>query len=79
MSPDFLELLSALVAAEARFLVVGGYAVGFHARPRATKDLDVWFDRASDNTPRVLAALPRSVRRLPRCPPTTWRPRTSSS
>ena len=39
-SEDFRDLLSALSAAEARFIVVGGYAVGNHGRPRATKDLD---------------------------------------
>lgn len=57
MNPDFLDLLASLAAADARFLVVGGYAVGFHARPRATKDLDLWFDPSPDNTPRVLDAL----------------------
>lgn len=41
MNEDFLELLSALLDAEARFLVIGAYAVGIHGRPRATKDLDV--------------------------------------
>jgi hypothetical protein len=44
LSPDFRDLLSALSAAEARFLVVGGYAVALHGRPRATKDLDVWVE-----------------------------------
>jgi hypothetical protein len=39
MSPDFLDLLRALLGAEARFLVVGAYAVGVHGHPRATKDL----------------------------------------
>jgi hypothetical protein len=44
MSPDFLDLLRAFSAANARFLVVGAYAVGVHGRPRATKDLDVWVE-----------------------------------
>jgi hypothetical protein len=30
MSPDFLDLLRALSAADARFLVIGAYAVGVH-------------------------------------------------
>lgn len=42
MNDDFLELLSAFRDAEARFLVIGAYAVGVHGRPRATKDIDVW-------------------------------------
>lgn len=44
MSPDFLDLLRAFSVANARFLVVGAYAVGVHGRPRATKDLDVWVE-----------------------------------
>ena len=39
---DFEELLAILNAREVRYLVVGGYAVAFHAQPRATKDLDLW-------------------------------------
>jgi hypothetical protein len=42
MNADSLDLPTALNAVEARFLVVGAYAVGVHGRPRATKDLDVW-------------------------------------
>ncbi len=57
MNEDFLALLSALNAAEARFLVVGAYAVGVHGRPRATKDLDIWVEASKDNATRVLAAL----------------------
>jgi hypothetical protein len=57
MNADFLDLLTALNAAEARFLVVGGYAVGVHGRPRATKDLDVWIEASPDNASRVMRAL----------------------
>ncbi|HET7544069.1 MAG TPA: hypothetical protein VFK05_29560 [Polyangiaceae bacterium] len=57
MSPDFLDLLRALLAAEARFMIVGAYAVGVHGRPRATKDLDVWVEASVTNAPKVLAAL----------------------
>jgi hypothetical protein len=41
MYPDFKELLSTLNAHKIKYLIVGGYAVGFHAQPRATKDLDI--------------------------------------
>lgn len=57
MSPDFLDLLRALLAADAQFMVVGAYAVGVHGHPRATKDLDVWVRASTDNAPRVMAAL----------------------
>lgn len=57
MNPDFLDLLRALLDAEARFLIVGAYAVGIHGRPRATKDIDVWVEASDDNAPRVIGAL----------------------
>lgn len=57
MNEDFLDLLSALCAADARFLVVGAYAVGVHGRPRATKDLDVWIEPSRENAARVMRAL----------------------
>jgi hypothetical protein len=57
LSPDFRDLLCALSEADARFLIVGGYAVAAHGRPRATKDLDVWVEASPENAPRVLQAL----------------------
>lgn len=41
MYPDFKELLSIFNAHRVKYLIVGGYAVGFHSQPRATKDLDL--------------------------------------
>jgi hypothetical protein len=57
VNPDFVDLLRALSATEARFLVVGAYAVSLHARPRATGDIDVWIDATPDNASRVFRAL----------------------
>lgn len=59
MSPskDFEELFAFLDAHEVRFLVVGGYAFAFHAKPRYTKDLDILIDSTPDNAQRILQAL----------------------
>ena len=57
MNQDFVELLRALSAVEARFLVVGAFAVSFHSRPRATGDLDLWVEPTAENAARVLRAL----------------------
>jgi hypothetical protein len=57
MTPDFLDLLRALLDADARFMIVGAYAVGVHGRPRATKDLDVWVEATAANAPKVISAL----------------------
>src|SRR5580658_7083912 len=39
MYQDYKDLLSAFHAHSVRYLIVGGYAVIFHAQPRYTKDL----------------------------------------
>jgi hypothetical protein len=57
MNADFLDLLGCLFAAEARFLIVGGYAVAAHGHVRATKDLDIWVEATPDNANRVIEAL----------------------
>ncbi len=57
VNPDFRDLFAALNAAGARYLLVGGYAVAFHAQPRFTKDLDVWTDPDAANAGRVFEAL----------------------
>jgi len=57
VNDDFLELLSALLAAKTRFLVVGAYAVGVHGHPRATKDIDVRVEGTPANAECVIAAL----------------------
>ena len=57
MNPDFRELLRALSDADARFLIVGAYAVSYHAEPRATADLDLWIDATPENAERVYRAL----------------------
>ncbi len=56
-SQDYEEFIAALNAHGVRYLVVGAHAVAFHARPRATKDLDILFEATSANAAKVLAAL----------------------
>jgi hypothetical protein len=57
MNRDFVEMLSALSAAGARFLVVGAHALAAHGAPRATGDLDIWIGATPENAARVLQAL----------------------
>ena len=42
MNQDYKDLLSAFHAHGVRYLIVGGYAVIFHAQPRFTKDIDLF-------------------------------------
>ena len=50
------EFLTELNRAAVRFLIVGAYAVAFHAKPRYTKNLDVLVETTTD-----VAAPPASV------------------
>ena len=42
LSRDFKEFVALLNAHEVEYLVVGGYAMALHGRPRHTGDLDIW-------------------------------------
>lgn len=57
LSHDFSEFVGFCEAHEVRYLIIGGYAVGFHGHVRYTKDLDVWVEPTVDNAELVLAAL----------------------
>ena len=57
MNRDFLDILRELSAAQADYLVIGAFAVGVHAEPRATGDLDVFVRPSGGNAERVFAAL----------------------
>jgi hypothetical protein len=57
MNRDFVEMLAALSAAGADYLVVGAYALAAHGRPRATGDLDILVRATPENARRVWAAL----------------------
>ncbi|MBV8531780.1 MAG: hypothetical protein JO104_10715 [Candidatus Eremiobacteraeota bacterium] len=50
-------MLVAFNAARVKYLVVGAYAYGRYAIPRATGDLDLWIDREPENARRVFGAL----------------------
>jgi hypothetical protein len=54
---DFHDVLAALLAADARFIVVGAHALAAHGIPRATVDIDVWVDPDPENAQRVWKAL----------------------
>jgi hypothetical protein len=56
-NPNFKDLLSALNDCNAKYLVVGGYAVMIHSEPRYTKDLDIWVEATPENALLVYRAL----------------------
>lgn len=56
---DFKELLEEFDREAVKFVLVGGYAVAFHGRPRATKDIDLLLEGSLENLERAAAALAR--------------------
>ncbi|MCI0485941.1 MAG: hypothetical protein L0229_04995 [Blastocatellia bacterium] len=46
-----------LNANRVEYLLIGGYAVGYHGYPRATVDMDVWVSIHPDNAEKVVRVL----------------------
>jgi hypothetical protein len=57
LNKDFREFIELLNENEVKYLIVGGYAVGFHGYPRYTKDLDIWILAAHENSQKIMNAL----------------------
>jgi len=57
MYQDYKDLLSAFHAHGVKYLIVGGYAVIFHAQPRFTKDIDLFIKADPSNARATYAAL----------------------
>jgi len=56
MPEDLKELLRAFNDHAVNYLVVGGYAFGVHAEPRAAKDLDIFIRSDEENSQSVFRA-----------------------
>jgi predicted nucleotidyltransferase len=59
LAPDFRDLLEELGRDAVEFVLIGGYAVAYHGRPRATKDIDIFLAGGVDNLERAATALAR--------------------
>lgn len=57
LAADFSDFLKLCLRHKVRFLVVGGYAVVHHSRPRYTGDLDIWVDASQENAERIVTVL----------------------
>lgn len=57
MHSDLLDILRVFSQYKVEYLIVGGYAVAFHAEPRFTKDLDILVRASQENARRVFQAL----------------------
>ncbi len=59
LPPDFKDFLRLLNEENVEYLLVGGYAVGFHGYPRATKDMDIWVAVNPENAARLVRVFHR--------------------
>jgi hypothetical protein len=57
MYQDYKDLLSAFHAHGVKYLIVGGFAVIFHAQPRFTRDLDLFIKADTVNAKAIYATL----------------------
>lgn len=54
---DFEDMLELLGRFEVQYLIIGGLAFIYHAKPRYTKDMDLWIGPAPENVTRANHAL----------------------
>lgn len=59
LHPDFRDFLSVLASEGVEALVIGGYAVSFHSKPRFTKDIDIFVNPTPSNRERLARSLKR--------------------
>lgn len=57
LPPDFKEFLSILNGKKIPYLLIGGYAVGYHGYPRATNDMDIWIATEQNTAEQMVLAL----------------------
>jgi hypothetical protein len=54
---DFEDLLASFEHHKVRYVIIGGLAFIYHAKPRFTKDMDVWIGPDAENVARANRAL----------------------
>lgn len=69
LPPDFKEFLLLLNEKKVKYLLIGGYAVGYYGYPRATNDMDIWIAIHPDNASRMVAVLRKFGFDLPELTP----------
>ncbi len=57
LDENFKEFIELLNSEKVKYLVIGGFAVGFHGYPRYTGDFDVWVEASLENGAKIVNAL----------------------
>jgi hypothetical protein len=54
---DFNEFIELLNNNEVKYLVVGGFAIAYYAKPRYTKDIDILVESSKENSKKIMNTL----------------------
>ena len=57
LDKHFLHFIKLCNQQEVKYLIIGGYAVGFHGHPRMTKDLDVCIETTEENAKKMVVVI----------------------
>ena len=57
LDKDFEDFVGLLNKHKVDYMVVGGYALAFHGKPRHTGDLDIWIDISKDNAQKLVGVI----------------------
>jgi hypothetical protein len=57
LNPDFLDFITFLEQRSVEYVIVGGYAVGFHGFPRYTGDIHFFVNPSGENAEKLLWVL----------------------
>jgi hypothetical protein len=57
LAQDFEDFVKLLNKHQVDYMVVGGYALAFHGKPRHTGDLDIWINRSEANAEKLVTAI----------------------
>lgn len=57
LAKDFEDFIKLLNNYEVEYMVVGGYAMAFHGKPRYTGDLDIWINVSDKNAEKLLKVI----------------------
>src|ERR1700733_14494435 len=57
LAQDFEDFVKLLNKHKVAYMVVGGYALAFHGKPRHTGDMDIWINISEDNAVRMLKVI----------------------
>jgi len=57
LAEDFEDFVKLLNQKKVEYMIVGGYALAFHGKPRHTGDLDISINISEENAKRMLKVL----------------------